>query len=147
MQRHRRMKEGLLGGKKQNADPLSAADLQRIPAYEEFEVTKVTKVNNEISKESKRIIGIDEDTIYNRKVQKGVLSLANIFCFLLPSTAKETKCPLKKIDDIKDMYIIENNTLLLQFHEKHGLKQWLLFNPDPKISKKMFQKLSYLRKT
>jgi len=81
--------------------------------YEQFEVTKITQVSNEIYKKSPRIIGIDENLIYNRKVQPNLLSVRNLLCFFFPASPSDTKCPTKKIDDIKDMYIIEGSNLLL----------------------------------
>ncbi|KAL4492530.1 hypothetical protein ABPG72_007643 [Tetrahymena utriculariae] len=115
--------------------------------YEEFEVTKVTYVSNKVSKLSKRIIGIDENFIYNRKVQPKLFSIKGLLCFIFPSSPYDTKCPKKKIDDIKYMFIIEGGNLLIQFTEKDMVKQWLLYNPDLSVSQRMFQKLTYLKKT
>ncbi|KAL4464994.1 hypothetical protein ABPG73_009797 [Tetrahymena malaccensis] len=115
--------------------------------YEEFEVTKVTYVSNKVSKLSKRIIGIDENFIYNRKVQPKLFSIRGLLCFLFPSSPYDTKCPKKRIDDIKYMFIIEGGNLLIQFTEKDMVKQWLLYNPDLSVSQRMFQKLTYLKKS
>ncbi|EAS03807.1 hypothetical protein TTHERM_00657520 (macronuclear) [Tetrahymena thermophila SB210] len=115
--------------------------------YEEFEVTKVTYVSNKVSKLSKRIIGIDENFIYNRKVQPKLFSVRGLLCFLFPSSPYDTKCPKKRIDDIKYMFIIEGGNLLIQFTEKDMVKQWLLYNPDLSVSQRMFQKLTYLKKS
>lgn len=61
--------------------------------YEEFEVIKITQGNNEFQKKSKRIIGIDENVIYNRKIKSSALNVRALLCFLFPASPSDTKCP------------------------------------------------------
>ncbi len=49
-----------------------------ISKYEEFEVTKINKKSNKISK---RIIGIDENFIYNKKYIENKFNMKDIFCY------------------------------------------------------------------
>lgn len=80
--------------------------------YQEFEVIKINKYN----KKKKRILGIDMYNLYNNLPKKNNNGIMNIIF-------KETKNPLRKIEDVRECVAVGKNGFYIDIKEKDNIEK------------------------